>query len=575
MMSDQLKILYKKSSQLYQNYQYDEALAVINSLSKKDKNTLSFRSLKSCILIDRWNGESNTKHEIIEAINHLKILLEKDNKNQYHYLYNLGNAYQKIAASDLIKNKRNLNPEIILNLEKAKSQFEKSIQIEDNQPEVWINLGNTLNYLGRYLEGIECYDNAIVRNPTHYNAWAARGTCCWHLSNFVSNEEDKKLLMHHAMVFLKLDFTFNLDIPRDPALKKIVETYFKRNKSKLNPKEFLKKVMPKKSAVLGENFNLSDHSPKSYQEFYQVFCEKYGLFLNLHFDCSECSCKSRDLIDFRFIALIKDNQKPYELMKKWLAIRDEYKTARALLALAQYRPQEMQFLDKPRYEPDYCLNYLFNVELLQQSFVSIMNVFDKIAFLLNDYEELKLLDSKVNFWGGESIFTQTDLLEKNSWNRHLVAMDSIRKDIYGISSQDNKFKKMVDIRNYLTHRYFNLHDIIDATKITYPYGSEKTQIKNPEYHMDVHEFFKLTIVAMRNVRNLLFALSFFVEEKEKAKIKDPNEIIPTMEWEINWDNHPELKKIADDMAEEIKKAQRKLCDDVLDALKKDGYLNSE
>lgn len=574
-MSDQLKILFQKASQLYQNYQYDEALILINSLSKKNKNLLSFRSLKSCILIDRWNGESNTKHEIFEAINHLKILVEKDNKNRYHYLYNLGNAYQKIAVFDLIKNKRILNPEIIANLERAKSQFEESVQIDEKQPEVWINLGNTLNDLGRYLEGIECYDNAIVRNPTHYNAWAARGTCCWRLSDFVSNEQDKKLLKHHAMVFFKMDYTFNPDVPRNPAFKKYVEDYFERNKSELNPEKILKTIMPKKRAVLGENFNLYSQPSQRYQEFYQVFCEKYGLFLNLHFDCSECSCKSRDLIDFRFIALIKDNQKPYELMKKWLAIRDEYKTARALLALAQYRPQEMQFLDKQRYEPDYCLNYLFNVELLQQSFVSIMNVFDKIAFLLNDYEELKLPDSKVNFWGSDSIFTQTDLLEKNSWNCHLVAMDSIRKDMDGISSKENKFKKMVDIRNYLTHRYFNLHDIVDATKIAYPYGSEKTQIKNPEYHMDVHEFFKLTIFAMRNVRNLLFALSFFVEEKEKAKVKDPNEIIPTMEWEIDWDNNPELKKIADDMAEELKKAHRKFRDNILDALKKEGYLDSE
>ena len=130
---------------------------------------------------------------------------------------------------------------------------------------------------------------------------------------------------------------------------------------------------------------------------------------------------------------------------------------------------------------------------------------------------------------------------------------------------------MVDIRNFIIHRYLNLHDIIDATKITYPYNPENAPIKNPEYHMDVHEFFNLTILAMRNVRNLIFSLSFFVEEKEKAKVKNSNEIIPTIEWEINWDSNPELKKIADDFAQELTDALQKCKTEIITALEEGKY----
>jgi|GEM_PF-1503535 tetratricopeptide (TPR) repeat protein len=573
-MSKKLQILLEKAAKLYNSYQYDDALSVIASLSKQEKNSLPARTLKAAILIERWNGGIQSRNEIFEAINHLEIATEKDPKNKKHYLYNLGNAFQKLAISDLSMNKKKLNPEIIKNLENAKNHFEESLKLDDNQPEIWINLGNTYNNLGRYLEGIECYDNVIARNPTHYNAWAARGTCSWHLSTFVTNEQDKKLLMHHAMTFLKLEYFLNPNNPTNPSLKKIADDYFTKNKLEFNPEPILQQLTPRKKRVLGKNFNYYKESSENFQEFYQIFCEEHGLFLNVHFDCQECSSKSLDLIDFKFVTSIHDNKKPYELMKKWLALRDDYKTARATLALAQFRPNETIFLDKQRYEPDYSLNYLFNVELLKQSFVSIMNMYDKIALFLNDYDELGLEDSKVNFWG-DTIFTQTDIMEKNSWNCHLVAMDSIRRDLDGRASTDNKFKKMADIRNYVTHRYFNLHDIVDSKNITYPYDPENTKIRNPEYPMNIHEFFNLTINAMQNVRNLLFSLSFFVSEKEKEKSKDISGIIPTMEWTIDWDKNPELKKIADDMAEEIKKAQRKLCDDVLDALRKDGYLNSE
>ncbi|MEN6444060.1 MAG: LA2681 family HEPN domain-containing protein [Methanoregula sp.] len=459
-MMKKTEIILANASKLYQNYQYDEALKVFDTIPKLDKNTIQARSLKAIILVDRWDGNIHCRNEIFEAINHLEFVLEKDPKNKTHHLYNLGNAYQKLTLFDLMTNKGKLNPEIIEHLEKVKGLFEESLSIDDNQPEVWINLGNTFNDLGRYLEGIECYDNAIVRNPTHYNAWAARGTCSWHLSTFVTNEQDKKLLWLHAMTFLKMEYSLNPNNPINPSLKKTADDFFEANKIKFNPERTLKKLIPRKKGVLGSKFNYYKESSEGFQEFYQKFCEDNGLFLNVHFDCHECSCKSLDLIDFRFITSIHDNKRSYELMKKWFALRDDYKTARVTLALSHFRHKDLIFLDKQRYEPDYSLNYLFNIESLKQSFVLIMNIYDKIALLLNDYEELGLDDSKVNFWG-DTIFTQTDLLEKNSWNRHLVAMDSIRRDLEGRSSTDNKFKKMADIRNYITHRYFNLHDIVD------------------------------------------------------------------------------------------------------------------
>jgi len=115
-------------------------------------------------------------------------------------------------------------------------------------------------------------------------------------------------------------------------------------------------------------------------------------------------------------------------------------------------------------------------------------------------------------------------------NKHLVAIESIRRELERKCSSNNELKKMVDIRNYIAHRNFILHDIIKLDDMAYPYDPNNTPIQNPEYHMNVDEFFNLTIKAMRSIRNIIFSLSFYIQYKENTKIEGTNEYIPTMKW---------------------------------------------
>lgn len=76
---------------------------------------------------------------------------------------------------------------------------------------------------------------------------------------------------------------------------------------------------------------------------------------------------------------------------------------------------------------------------------------------------------------------------------------------------------MVDARNYIVHRYFVLHDIVKVKDLAYPFDPGDTKITTNDYHMDVHEFFNLTIQALQNARDMLFTLSFYILEKELEK----------------------------------------------------------
>ena len=562
----ELKKLYDESLSDYERREYDKALTKINKILKTDKNNIPARNAKACILIESWDGTVETKPKIFEAISHLDIAIQGNPENKTNYLKNKGNAFYKLATSELKESFGKLNPEIINNLEKAKSCFQESLEINENQPEVWINKGNTLDDLGRYLEAIECYDKAILLDNKHYNAWGNRGIACQRLSKLTEHEGDhaKKLFLD-AMIYLAIELEMYPDFEIADTSKEWVRDFINKNKIQIDLETILKEQMPKKRALIGESFNLYSEPEVDFKTFYYDFCEKHALFLNIHFDCNKCECSTLDLIQVGFITSINNSKKPYELFKKWFALVDDYKTSRSLLVISQFRPKELLFLDKQRYEPDYSLNYLFNVELLKNAFVIAMNIYDKVAFFLKDYEELEISDESISFWGSNSIFNKTDILEKNKWQTDLVALDSIRKDL-----EKQEFRKLRLVRDYLVHRYFVLHDIVDVENLTYPYDSSETPLEHKEYHMDINEFFNLTIRALRNIRNVLFSLSFFVSQKEKSKEKEVEGKIGELHWTHDWEKDDELTKLADKYAEELKKSLNRMEKRLLKLLEDDA-----
>ena len=511
--------MYNRAGLYYERGEYDRALNIVNEILTIDKKFIVARNLKASILIDAWDGNNETESQVKEAMTHLKIIMKNDSENKERYLYNLGNAHYKLAISRLKRNSGNLNKDIIEKLEQTKDYFTKCLKINNKRADAWINKGNALDNLGRYLEAIECYDRAILVNSKHYNVWGNRGIAFRRLSDKVEASKDKKAskdkneLYKKSMTYLMIELKNYPDFEIDEELKKEVKKFIKKNKIRADLDTLLKEQLPKKTALLGEPFNLHSEPKKDFRSFYYDFCEKHGLFLNLYFEDNKSSYSTRDLLSVHFSIPANDKKRPYELKNRWYNILHDYKTARFLLSLAHFRHEDFLFLDKERYDiPDYRLSYISNVELLKTAFLLTMNLYDKVAFFLKEYENLELKDEKVNFWRGNSIFNQTNIREKNNWQIDLVALDSIRRDLE---------KKELDIRNYITHRYFVLHDFIDIDELSYPYEQPNSHLedKDKEYHMDINDFFNTAISAHRNLRNVLFSLYFFVSEKENSKEK--------------------------------------------------------
>lgn len=496
--------------------EYEKALLKIDKVLDFDKTNIHARNLKASILIDSWNGDPKTRRNIYEAIDHLKIVIQDVQEAKERYLMNLGNAYSQLAKYGFIAEGK-LNPDIIKNLETAKKYYQESLSICESQPDVWINKGNILDDLGRHFEALFCYDRAILLNPQHYNAWGNRGICCWTLSKLVENENDRKKLFLDAMIYLAIEFKLHPLVEINDFYRNLVNDFIKHNKIVIDLDITLQNQLPKKRTIVEERFNLYSEQDGNFQNFYFGFCELHNLFLNTHFDCNNCGQSNSDVINISFVGNINDHIRPYKFFKEWYSLIDDYKTARFYLTLAQYKHPDFLFMDKPRYERDYSLNYYLNVEILKSAFLVAFNIYDKVAYLLNDYEELGLKDENVSFWSGKSIFTIKEkiLLKKNNWNTNLVALYSIKNEIEG----KEEFTKVKDIRNFITHRYFVLHDLGHGIK--------------SDNHINIQEFFKSTLYMLLQIKNILFSLTFFISEKEsrKKEIAEKNgKIVLKLEW---------------------------------------------
>lgn len=554
--------LFSEACYLYEIRRYDEALDTINKSLLIKKSNVPARNLKAAILIESWEGDVENRTKIFEAMDHIKICIENDSLNKKIYLMNLGNAYYKLATFDIYA-KGILNREIVNNLENAKQCFEDSLSISENQPEVWVNKGNTLSNLGRFFEALYCYDKAISFDSGTYNAWASKGICCLRLLNQLGNEEDKSLLFSHAMACIAIELENNPSCEIDDSYKKRINDTIKEKKTELeNLKTRLKKQHEKKEKTIYEGFNSFSSSNSSFKEFYFDFCDRHNLFLNTHFDCENCGISTLDLINTSYLTDINESEKAYEFFKRWYALIDDYYTSRFYLSLSQYNHSDFSFLKKPRYEPDYSLNYFPNVEMLKTAFITAIDIYDKIAFFLKEYEEMHLNDKEIAFWGSNSIFNRAPIImDKNNWDINLVALYTTASDLL-----KNELRMLANLRNYLVHRNLILHDIVDVNSLTYPYSNSETGLRNPEYHMDVHVFFQYTINALRQIKSALFALTFFISNKEKQKEKLVTGKIGKLEWAHNWDKNDCKTKAATNLANKLMTCHDKALEDILKEL---------
>jgi hypothetical protein len=159
--------------------------------------------------------------------------------------------------------------------------------------------------------------------------------------------------------------------------------------------------------------------------------------------------------------------------------------------------------------------------MLKTSFLKSMNIYDKIAVLLNHFEDLNMLERYVFFYGKNSIFKKSKILNKNPNNKYLLELNEMQKKF---DTKTDLFK-MKNYRNKLTHNYFVIHNDCNINTIKHPYAKSRNLVtrQNKFSHIIYNDLLKYTIKSLKlNIKAIAITLDF-INNKKRIDIKNFNQ----------------------------------------------------
>lgn len=465
-----------------------EVSKIIQQLENYDNLTSKIHL--SCLYIDFGFAKKDEKL-ILKGIN----LIEKNEKTMTLLItpsslsYNLANGYLNYYS--LTKNKVINDTNIII---KIKELYKKALKLSKDpnlKVQILVNLGNFYNYFGRYIDALEYYEEALKINPTHGMALVNKGQSLIEYRNLMNL--DSPLLLDAYDCFQKALNSPKLTYEAKFVAKKSINNFEKYNK-KL---QFTRKNKTK----INIKPNYSDLKDLS-----NAFCYNNKLYLNLCNFCQICESSIGDTITIRRMTTPIRNEKiqddPFLVLSSYLnQIKMDFISARLNLILYLSKDLDLNFVNNNVVIIDTLNNEKHNIkiQLVKDSFKSFYDIFDKIAFFINEYFTLGINKKQINFkviWYDN--YNKKKLRKNlNFNNKGLKALFDIHEDI--IYGEEKKFYK---IRNTLTHRVLKIKSEI--------IGDEKDT-------MSEEDLFNVTIDLAKLVKNAIIYLMAMVDIEESKK----------------------------------------------------------
>ena len=477
------------------------------------------------------------------AIINLESFLEQDltdyEKAEGHYF--LANAYSnqrilKIAKDDVIAKWEypEIEKEILhfrLSLKYIQSVMKKSESKHKTSKEekfwentrysqICTNLGNLMDNIGRFAEGIEYRNSALSLNQKFGMALGCNGIGYLWYARFLYDRGHQSVFYHTAYHLIKSSL--------DCDLAYGASENFKRGLSHIQSR--IKKAYFEKDLDLN-SFSLGD-SDEEIQ--YRKWCLQNRLFLNPLNDIGPYPIAAGDILHVPSITT-KIGEGPncqilYNLLKQ------EFVTARYSYYLG-ISAKETHFSDKDVFLFDTEDNSVYSKssEEIKNSFRICYSIFDKIAFFLNYYFKLGLIENRVYFkkiWYLEQKKTSKSTMEKklelnpkitHKNNLPLLGLFWISKDLF---EDDTRYsdalepdaKEWYRIRNHLEHKFLKL-ELSDVENPTFSFNFLGEVDKNLSYSIEIHDFERKTLKLLKTVRAALIylVLAMQYEEFERGK----------------------------------------------------------
>lgn len=487
-MNNIIKLVRNAYSHL-NNGNIDCAEKILNTM-KAMEMTPELKYSLSSVLIEVGTTSKNMDY-IDEGIKNFE---ELKNDTEYNVDYNLGNGYS--SKYKIMDKKPNYLTKKEHLLSKAKIHYLNGINNPPEQnPQIYINLGNTYDYIGRTIDALEYYE----KSPNHPYALINKGIGLFSYSTFINNPT--------------------------PVLKDAYECFDKVLKIKNIPTEFIhlcntymKKIEEQCGKKLLKEKNdkkLKRPSNNNFEGFLTNFCLDNKLYLNLCNFCQRCDNAIGDtlLIPNMLVKIGTPlEEDPYlKLSSQLNQIKLDYIISRFLLILSQTETSLLDLISKNTILTE-TLSYEENnssVQLLKNSFTSFYNILDKISHLINIYFKLKKNSKYLNFhkvWDNKKGNINGKLRNLN--NIGLSALYDIHLEL---EPNHEKFY-LREMRNNLTHNFVPIK-----------------LVKLEDNDMTYEELRNNTIELAKIVKNAIIYLVRAIDINERKKSeKNKDKIIPKM-----------------------------------------------
>jgi tetratricopeptide (TPR) repeat protein len=367
----------------------------------------------------------------------------------------LGNACLDLFSLNEYKKDKKNTP-LSETLQKAKTFFRNALRsVKDQNPhfekQVWVNYGNCLDSLGRGVEALYAYDEALKIDPKFAMAIGNKAITSQHFATISGS------------------YTSAIHIDAYQAIKEIIDDKALVKVGGLGAKRHFEAVLQNIEAMVTDkkvlqkritHLRYDDSALSDFENFYVRFCIAHKLFLNFHLHDDTCEAALSDPIFISIVTSIDDTTTFYGLAHYINQIKEDYVVARLLLVQSQLRRQDFDSISRRTtfVNPlDYSQTNIYT-GLLKSAYKEAFNILDKISVFLNKYYNLGLKESSIYF---DTIWVKDKKKDPsmrreilNSENMSLYALYDIFRDF-----QSGYFTRMKDIRRALTHRRLTIFEL--------------------------------------------------------------------------------------------------------------------
>jgi tetratricopeptide (TPR) repeat protein len=424
--------------------------------------------------------------------------------------YNLANGYSTRGQLALIKNAAWSAWGIHENedTQRAKATLSRVLHREGSgpTPETWTNFGNTLSHLGRPIDALDAYDEALQIDSAHPGALGTRGEELLWLTPFLGPmarataiEAGRHIARALASDRVETILGPNVRPHWTETLQKIeakTETTISVDDGPLHPPADLSRM----AAPVRE---------------YVEFCRDRRLFLTWHLLDQGAE---HGLGDRMFIQTIESpsTASRFESLAPIVnQIKEDFATARYLLYLSSRQTETLDAINELTELVMLEERSYFNLYggLGKAAFGHAFDVLDKIAFLLNKYLDIGHPPGRVSassFWRHPddaklpAAKARVSPVLQAIPSRLLVGIVDVARDL-----DRSDFRRIRLIRNALTHRCLVLTE-----------GTAETRDVEGVLHVPWRTMRRESLRTLRLARSAIFSLIAFISVHERDRAGD-------------------------------------------------------